>query len=193
MHNLPFVTETFKQCWSLGTFFSYRLGLFLTGQSLFFLPVASLGLFRLPVSSREPQPVSEKNLAGKKKDLGKQPAKKRTQPVRKKTPLGLPPQTGEKKDSSKELAQTLFGAVRANCPPSLLLIRQEARRKSLGKLFAQTVFNWVHWGGCFLGGGFSSPLTKQLVFVYLKAAVFLPLERARSRTSEHDSLVTPTI
>ena len=34
--------------------------------------------------------------------------------------------------------------------------KQEACTNSLGKLFAQIIFSWVHWGGCFLGGGFLS-------------------------------------
>ena len=36
------------------------------------------------------------------------------------------------------------------------LIKQEARRKSLGKLFAHIVFSWFFLGWVVLGGGFLS-------------------------------------
>ena len=42
-----------------------------------------------------------------------------------------------------------FGTVCTNCPPSSLLNKQKTSRKSLHKLFVQTVFIWV---GGFLGG-----------------------------------------
>ena len=40
--------------------------------------------------------------------------------------------------------------------------KQEAHRKSLWELFAQTVFNWVYWGGWLLGVGFSPLNSKGL-------------------------------
>ena len=58
----------------------------------------------------------------------------------------------------KRVCANTFRSCLCKISSLFLYIQQEACRKSLDKLFAQTVLTRVYSGGCLFGGGFLSPL-----------------------------------